>query len=155
MILFIAALVTALDQLSKYVIRATMLEGASIPIVKGAFYITHVQNTGAAFGLFTNRPVFLIVVGLVIIGSVAAYYFSNRPTRPVVKIALGLELGGAVGNLVDRVVSGRVTDFLDLHRLWPVFNLADSAIVCGAVLLVLALLLFQDGWRVEKTKVGD
>lgn len=158
MVLVMAVVVVLADQLSKFLIRLSLVEGATTPIIKNIFHITYVRNAGAAFGLFPDRPAFLVAVSATIVLAIIVYYFSYRPSKPVVRAALGLELGGAVGNLIDRLVNGRVTDFLEIRNVWPVFNLADSAIVAGAVLLAIALIFFSPDApdeRQAKSKAGD
>ncbi len=130
--------IALLDQLTKLAVRRYLLPATSIPIVPGLFHITHVRNPGAAFGLLPDhRPVFFVATGAVI-AFIVIYYFVARPVDRLLLFALGLELGGALGNLADRLLWGKVTDFLDFHvrgLSWPVFNVADSAIVIGLFLL--------------------
>lgn len=129
-----ALIVLALDQVSKFLIRANMSPGQSIP-EDGLFRITYVTNTGGVFGILSNQA-FLILLTTVI-GIAAILLYSRYPifNRILVRIALGLLLGGALGNLIDRLSLGWVVDFIDLG-FWPVFNLADSAIVLGVILLL-------------------
>lgn len=138
-VLGLAGLVVALDQLSKFIVRKMIPIGTTIPVIDNVLHLTNIRNTGAAFGLLpTHQAVFILATGTVIcviLGLVA----TGRPHRAVFQLALGLDLGGALGNLIDRVVQGRVTDFLDV-RIWPVFNVADSALVVGAIVLAAALL---------------
>lgn len=150
-VMILAALVVFLDQASKFIVRSSMAEGASIPLVKGVLYLTHVRNTGAAFGLFAGKPLVLAGVSVAIIAGVGFYYYERRPSDLLSKVALGLALGGAVGNLIDRLLMGKVTDFLDLNGLWPVFNLADMAVDAGAFLLVIGLFMAEDVARRRKT----
>ncbi len=136
----ISLLTLLVDQISKYVITTTMLQGQSIAVLSPVFFMTYILNPGAAFGLLANKTGFLIVVSIiVVIGIMAGYRYLPRE-RVWAHIALGLISGGALGNLIDRIRIGRVIDFLDF-RVWPVFNLADTAIVIGALLLIL------DVWR--------
>ncbi len=134
----LAAGVFLLDQFTKTWIRDNLLPGQSIP-EEGWFRITHVTNTGAAFGLFTNQSMFLLVTTLVGLTAIVAYYVYPPVNTPFLTVSLGLQLGGAIGNLVDRLRLGHVTDFLDF-RIWPVFNVADSAIVVGVCVLGFFLL---------------
>ncbi len=136
----IALLVILIDQVAKFLVRHYLELNQSVPILREILHLTHVNNTGTAFGLLENRrPLFLVVTALVVV-VIGIYYFVGRPHGRLVEGALGLELGGALGNLVDRVAFGRVTDFLDI-RIWPIFNVADSAIVAGVGVLVLAMLM--------------
>ncbi|WP_449241336.1 signal peptidase II [Desulfoscipio gibsoniae] len=140
-VIVLAAMIV--DQFSKYIITLRMLPGESIPVFPPVFYITYILNPGAAFGVLANRTTFFIIVTLlVIVGVLVGYRYLPRK-RIWARIALGLVVGGALGNLIDRVRLGRVIDFLDF-RVWPIFNLADTAIVIGALLLII------DIWRGDK-----
>ena len=145
--LLTALLVIAFDQVSKLLIRANMTPGQSIP-EEGLFRITYVTNTGGAFGILGNQAFLMLVTSFVGVAAVLLYSRYPAFNRVAVKIALGLLLGGAIGNLIDRLTLGRVVDFIDLG-FWPVFNLADSAIVVGSFILVF-FLLFQ-ARRQERT----
>ena len=130
--------VIGLDQLSKHLIRANMEMGQSIPreCIVGFHYTT---NTGGAFGLFANQT-FLLTMAAVIGIAVLVLYLRYLPLRStLLKVGLGLDLGGAIGNLIDRLCFGRVTDFIDIGA-WPVFNVADSGIVVGTFLIAFYLL---------------
>jgi signal peptidase II len=145
---FIALIVLLLDRWTKHLVSVHIPLYTHIQIVPGFFRLTHTENTGAAFSLFADSPAhwktgMLIAFSLVALVIVFALLWTN--TRPLASagIALSLILGGALGNLWDRLASGRVVDFLLLYvrqYQWPVFNLADSAIVVGAGLLVIELL---------------
>lgn len=129
-----ALLVIVLDQVSKFWIRANMSPGQSIP-AEGPFRMTYVTNVGGAFGILGNQAFLILLTTMV--GIAAILLYSRYPVfnRMLVKVALGLLLGGAVGNLIDRLFFGRVIDFIDVGA-WPVFNLADSAISIGVILLL-------------------
>lgn len=137
----VALIVVALDQVSKFFIRANMTLGQSIP-EEGFFRITYGTNTGGVFGLFANQA-FLITL-TAIVGVAAILVYSRYPlfNRVLVRIALGLLLGGAVGNLIDRIRFGEVVDFIDVGA-WPVFNIADSAVVVGVILIIYYFLFGQ------------
>lgn len=128
-----AALVLGFDQLSKLLIRTYLAVGESIP-AEGFFRLTHVTNTGASFGLLTGNNGALTVTALIGVAALFIYYRYLREDHYLLRIALGLMLGGATGNLIDRFHQGYVTDFLDIGA-WPVFNLADSSIVVGIVIV--------------------
>ena len=133
-----AAIVIGLDQLSKYLVRSNMELGQSIP-EQGFFRFTYHTNTGGVFGLFANQT-FLITVAAVISVVVIILYSRHKMAQSMmVKVSLGMILGGSIGNLIDRVRFGAVTDFIDVGA-WPVFNLADSAIDVGVVMLIVYLL---------------
>lgn len=130
-LLQLAALTLALDQLTKFVVRQTLEWHHSWP-ADGFFRFTHVQNTGSAFGLFQGHNVPLLIVSLVGIATLAYIYHSQRQPTGMLRLSIALMLGGAFGNLIDRIHQGHVTDFIDVGP-WPVFNLADSAIVVGLI----------------------
>ncbi|CEP69486.1 Peptidase A8, signal peptidase II [Moorella glycerini] len=137
--LLLVALVLGIDQLSKYIIRANFRPNESLPVINSVFHLTYVNNPGAAFGLLAYKtPVFIGVTLLVAVIILVAYRFLP-PGRILLRLALALMLGGALGNLIDRLRFGYVVDFLDF-RIWPVFNLADMAIVSGVILLCWELL---------------
>ncbi|MDI3316403.1 MAG: signal peptidase II [Bacillota bacterium] len=136
---WVALAVLALDWLSKLAVRRWMTPGESIAVVPGVFHLTYTRNTGAAFSLFQGGSDWLAGVSLVIAAGVVLFALRQGRGRPWLQVALGLVLGGALGNLVDRLSRGWVVDFLDF-RIWPVFNLADSSVVVGALLLAWQLL---------------
>lgn len=136
----IAVLVAVADQVTKVFVRLTLAPSESVAVVDRILYLTHVRNPGAAFGLLPDRQSLFFAATGGVIAAIVAYYLRARPTDRVLVAALGLELGGAVGNLIDRSIWGKVTDFIDF-RWWPVFNVADSAIVAGVLLLGLALVM--------------
>jgi signal peptidase II len=139
-LLSVAGLILAADQASKFAIRAALQPGQTIPLITGWFQLTYVQNTGAAFGLFSHRqPVFVIATVLAIC-LILFYHIKTKETNAWFNIALGLELGGAFGNLIDRVSLGWVTDFVHVTN-FPVFNVADSAIVIGVMALIIAMIV--------------
>jgi signal peptidase II len=139
-LIIVAALVFAIDQWSKASISAYVDAHGGTPfeVLGGKVLIDLVHNTGAAFGLFPNQTVLFVIVALVIVTGLIASY-RRLASGPIwLRIGLGLVLGGALGNLSDRVRLGYVIDFVDV-RWWPVFNLADSCIVAGVVILILTL----------------
>ncbi|WXJ86859.1 Lipoprotein signal peptidase [Moorella humiferrea] len=137
--LLLVALVLGLDQLTKYIVRVNFQPNESLPVINSFFHLTYVNNPGAAFGLFAYKtPVFVAITVLVVAVILIAYRILP-PGSPVMRLALALITGGALGNLIDRLRFGYVVDFLDF-RVWPVFNLADVAIVSGVILLCWQLL---------------
>lgn len=110
----------------------------SIPVITNVFHITYVHNFGAAFGLFVHRTGFFIFVTTVVVLLIFVFLRHLPKEQKLLRAALVLQLGGAMGNLIDRVRLGYVIDFFDL-RVWPVFNVADIAIVFGVGLLILDL----------------
>ncbi len=147
--LLIAAIVVLLDRLTKSLVAQKITLHDSIDVIPGLFRLTHVQNQGAAFGLFAESPsewkvAMLILFSLAALAVVSALLWKNGNALNATAIALSLVFGGALGNLWDRVVSGRVIDFLDFYfgpHHWPAFNIADSAIVIGALLLLSEIFL--------------
>ena len=133
----VAAIVA--DQLTKHVVASEVGLDDEVKVL-GPFTIHHVQNSGIAFGLFSSATAAVIVLTLVAIGWMIAYFARSGARHPLLPVAVGLLIGGSVSNLADRVRLGHVTDFLDF-RYWPAFNLADSFIVIG-VLVLLAALVF-------------
>ena len=132
-LLLIIILVLVVDQVTKSLVVATFELGESIP-QGGIVRITYVENSGSAFGLFRGQTFFLILASLAGIAILAWFYRSHPNPGLLFKLSLGLQLGGAIGNLANRVVVGRVVDFIDLGP-WPVFNLADASIVVGIIML--------------------
>ena len=136
-LLAVVAAAVAADQLTKHIVSTELAlgeTGASL----GPFSIHHVQNSGIAFGLFSSATAIVTLLTAIAIGWMLVFFARSGSRHPVLPVALGLVIGGSVSNLVDRVRLGRVTDFLDL-KFWPAFNLADSFIVVGVAILLLAL----------------
>lgn len=143
LLLGVAALSILIDQISKaYVVAHLNLHDSWMPLsfIEPVFRLTHVHNTGAAFGLFPQGGAIFLFIA-VIVSSMIIYYYRQMPDGVwLVRLALGLQLGGALGNVIDRVRIGYVVDFFDV-TYWPVFNVADSCIVVGVVLLAFEMLL--------------
>jgi len=146
--LLIAFAVLLLDRITKWAIAQTIPLEDAINIVPGFFRLTHLENTGAAFSLFADSPspfrtTLLISFSAAALAVVSALLWKDRRVFHSGTLALSLILGGAVGNLWDRLSDGKVTDFLDFYigiHHWPPFNVADSAIVVGALLLFMRML---------------
>lgn len=150
---FLAAVVGAVilaDQATKaYVVRHLEPYRSWMPIEELAplFRFTHVRNTGAAFGLFPQGGMFFVIVALIVTLVILYYYRQIEMQSWWVRLALGLQLGGALGNVVDRLRQGYVVDFFDVG-FWPVFNVADSCIVIGVV--IFALVLLREEYRSDR-----
>lgn len=142
LVLPIALLVWGLDQLAKAAIVRWIEFGQSIP-ESGFVRLTFTTNTGSAFGLFPNQSLALIVASFLAVGVLLLFYGSRAKHSSSVRLSIGLQLGGAFGNLSDRLVRGYVVDFVHIGP-WPVFNLADSTIVVGLILL-LAIFITDTG----------
>jgi signal peptidase II len=141
--LWLSALTLVLDQITKLVVVDQLAPYQDVIPLTGFFNLVHVHNTGAAFSLLADQPGwqrgFFLTVGLVASG-LLLYLLRKTRGRTVFCLSLALILGGAVGNIIDRALYGHVIDFLDFHLAgwhWPAFNVADSGITVGAVLLVL------------------
>jgi signal peptidase II len=139
----------SLDLVSKYLVETHLHFGDKREVIEGFFYLTHVRNPGAAFGLFATAPAafrltFFIGISTVAIGIIISFFRKLAPGDRLSALALGSILGGAIGNLLDRIRYGEVVDFLHFRLWkgysWPDFNFADSFIVVGVALLVLELL---------------
>ena len=139
LLLLTAPAVFAADQLTKYLVRQNLELHESWP-EEGLIRLTHGTNTGSAFGLFPNQTFLLIVASVVAIGFLVYFYRTHAMPRRLLRFAIGLQLGGAFGNLIDRLRAGEVVDFIDVGW-WPIFNVADSSIVVGMALLVGVLVL--------------
>ncbi len=146
-VFLIAAGTLALDRVTKHLAEAALTPGVCVPVFENIFHLTLVHNRGAAFGFLPDAAIFFVVVACVCIAAIIAAFwrphlfgrlFGLRVTDSRVGAALALILGGAIGNLIDRLRHGYVIDFLDF-RVWPVFNFADTAITCGGILIVIVL----------------
>ena len=127
----------AADQLTKHIVASKLRLDDEVHVV-GPLWIHHVQNSGIAFGLFASAtPIVIVLTGLAVAWMIA-FFARSGARHPILPVALGLVIGGSVSNLVDRVRLGHVTDFLDF-KFWPAFNLADTFIVVGVAVLLLAL----------------
>ena len=148
----IACVIVALDQLTKLYIHSGFGLGESVPVINGIFHITYVRNTGAAFGIFARsheafRLPFLVLVSIIAIGFIIAMLRRLRDQETGLVTALAFILGGAIGNLIDRALHGEVIDFLDFYWStyhWPAFNLADSFITVGVVITIFYLMRAKD-----------
>ena len=134
----VALAAVAADQATKYLVASELALNAEVRIA-GPFSIHHVQNSGIAFGLFASATPIVIALTAVALAWMLVFFARAGAQHPVLPVALGLLIGGSLSNLVDRMRLGHVTDFLDL-RYWPAFNLADTCIVAGVVLLLGTLL---------------
>lgn len=143
MIFIIVLSVLSLDQLTKFLVTRNLSYNQSIPVIKGIFHLTLIHNRGAAFGILKNQvPLFIFAS----VSAIILIYFElkNNRHKKSYSVSLSLILAGALGNLIDRLFLGYVIDFLDF-RIWPVFNVADSAITIGAILLAFSILLEPKG----------
>ena len=136
-LLVIAGTAIAADQLTKSIVSMRLPIGDAVATI-GPFSIHHVQNSGIAFGLFAHSTTAVIVLTATAVAAMLVFFSRSAQRHPLLPVALGLVIGGSVANLIDRVRLGHVTDFLDF-AYWPAFNLADTFIVVGVGVLLLAL----------------
>ncbi len=147
----VACGVTIIDQLSKYAVQHMLTLNNPIEIIPGFFYITYIFNPGAAFGLFSNlsetaRMFILIGISLIAFAILLYMYISIREKDNLVLVSIALIIGGALGNLIDRIRFRMVVDFLDFSLggfHWPAFNIADAAITAGTIILVVTVLFTE------------
>lgn len=133
-VLCIALVMTVVDQASKFVVQNEMVLHESVPVIPGFFHITYILNRGAAFGILENQRWFFLAIAMFLF-LLYGIFHKHLPSSGIVHSGVGLLLGGALGNALDRVCTGAVVDFLDF-RIWPVFNIADMSIVIGVCLLL-------------------
>ncbi len=138
----VIGLVYLLDQLTKFLVEERLCYGQPLP-AEGTFQLKCSFNTGAAFGLFVDHTFLLIIASFIGVG-VLLYIYRLHPAHGLLlRISLGLQLGGAIGNLTDRIRFGQVTDFVKLGP-WPIFNVADACIVVGIIILIALFFLNGD-----------
>jgi signal peptidase II len=156
---FIAAAVLLLDRLAKWSVASNIPLHDSVTVIPGYFHLTHVENTGAAFGLFAESTAqwkigALVSFSVIALMVVSALLWKHSHALSTTTIGLSLILGGATGNLWDRMMTGHVVDFLDFYvgsYHWPAFNVADSAIVIGAILLVSEIVFAKSANEIVKS----
>ncbi len=153
-IVVMAAAVLAFDQLTKAMVMRNLMPGVPwnpIAFLRPIVVLNYVTNEGVAFGLFPQLSSYYVFIQLAVVGALILFYRRFAVNHWLMPVCLGLQLGGALGNLVDRLHFGHVIDFIDF-KVWPVFNVADSCIVVGV--LILAFLLLRDRPETDATQVG-
>ena len=161
--ILIATLIVFCDRMTKFLVADRITLHDSIDVVPGLFRLTHVQNQGAAFGLFAESPsewkvAVLILFSVAALAVVSTLLWKHGNAMNATAIALSMVFGGALGNLWDRIASGRVIDFIDFYvgnHHWPAFNIADSAIVVGALLLLTEIFMAPQDDKVEEKAVSQ
>lgn len=142
------ALVLAVDQVTKVLVRRGVERGSEDPVLP-ALKIVHVHNDGVAFGIeFGGQTLVIVLIGCALLA--LTLYFVRHAAKPLMWLPVGLLLGGALGNIVDRIHQGYVTDFLKLPR-WPAFNVADVAITVGVIALIYVLEFKNDDRAADRT----
>ncbi|HWF71992.1 MAG TPA: signal peptidase II [Solirubrobacteraceae bacterium] len=145
----VLAVVLIVDQVTKHAVESGIAVGQVEKVIPG-IKLVHVRNTGVAFSLFSGGGTIVLVITLVALAGLVVY-FARRPSRPWLWLPTGLLVGGAIGNLIDRVRQGAVTDFIKLPH-WPAFNVADSAITLGVIALLITI---EVGSRRSARAAGD
>lgn len=138
--IILTILVILVDFFSKYIVSKLMTVNETINLIDNFFRITYVKNTGAAFSIFSNNTILVIIISVVIIGFLLFYIYKNKGNNKLENVSYAFILGGAISNLIDRLVYGYVIDFLDFEILSydaPIFNLADTFIVIGVILFLI------------------
>ena len=138
--IILTILVILVDFFSKYIVSKLMTVNETINLIDNFFRITYVKNTGAAFSIFSNNTILVIIISIVVIGFLLFYIYKNKGNNKLENVSYAFILGGAIGNLIDRLVYGYVIDFLDFEILSydaPIFNLADTFIVIGVILFLI------------------
>ncbi|MCU9612178.1 signal peptidase II [Caldibacillus lycopersici] len=149
----ITLLIIGIDQLTKWLIVAKMQYGESITIIEDFLYITSHRNQGAAWGILQGQMWFFYLITVLVIGFLIYYLQKHGKGKPLFSIAIALMLGGAIGNFIDRLFRKEVVDFINVYIFnydFPIFNVADSALVVGVTLLIIQMLLEERKSKKEK-----
>lgn len=146
-IIYLSVVLLIIDQISKILVVNQIDINQSIVLIKNFFYLTYTHNTGAAFSILTGQRLLLILIAIVILIILFNYLRKNKVERKIEVLAFSLIIGGSLGNLIDRVIRGYVVDFIDVKIFgynFPIFNLADTFIVIGVLLLFIILSRKED-----------
>ena len=143
--------IIAIDQFIKGIVMASMVPGESIPIFPNMFHLTYVLNPGAAFGILPHQRELFLLAGVIILIGSAIFYSHIKKTDGILRFGVISLISGAAANLIDRFQNGLVVDFLDF-RIWPVFNIADIAIVIGVGCMIYSILFNFGETEIKKTK---
>lgn len=147
----VAIVTLVIDQISKWVVMTNFRPGESwnpVAALDRWVSLTYVTNTGAAFGLFPDFGGVFMIIAVVVIVVIIVYYRQLPSDHWLIQVSLGLQLGGALGNLLNRLLYGHVIDFIDF-KVWPVFNVADSSVFVGVVILAFHLFRHGEDWGLE------
>lgn len=153
-ILVISVILVFIDQIIKYIVDLNLMLNNSINIINGFFRITYVQNTGAAFSIFENKQLFLIIITIVAL-FIMFYFLKNKTFKKHETIIYSMILSGVLANLVDRIFRGYVIDYLDFKIFnydFPIFNLADIMIVSGCFCLIISMFVGDKNARIQNNK---
>jgi signal peptidase II len=175
-ILFLSLAVLVLDQVSKLVVRSTMSLHESIPVLGNFFKLTYIENAGMAFGISISNNTFFTMFAVVASITILVYLFKMKGDQLAARLALAIILGGAIGNLTDRIIRGSVVDFFDFEFFnihipafkllffnfpgysltrWPVFNVADMAVSIGMLILLVFVAFEKESVSAKNTLVND
>lgn len=139
---FLAVLIILIDQVSKALVRHSMAQGESLPVVQNVFHLTYIENSGVAFGAFSGHTGIFVFVSLLVLAGLVIFVCKEKSSSLLLHYGVAMVIAGAVGNIIDRVMKASVTDMFDF-RIWPIFNVADIAVCVGFGLLVLYLFFDQ------------
>jgi signal peptidase II len=157
LLIAIASVIILVDQVTKAIVRANIPFGAQwMPLdwLSPYFRFVHWENNGAAFGLFQQGGTIFAVLAVVVAIFIAAYYPQIPQDEKLMRVSLAMQMGGALGNLIDRIVFGPVTDFISVGK-FPVFNIADASITIGVGLLILGLLITEHREKLVQVENED
>ncbi|MCU7558031.1 signal peptidase II [Macrococcus capreoli] len=146
MMSILAIFFIAMDQLTKYIIVKTMNVGDSVPVIGDILEITSHRNHGAAWGMLQNQMTFFYIITVVVLLAIAFFYYKEAAFNPVMQLGLTLIFAGAIGNFIDRIMRGNVVDFIDTKIInydFPIFNIADSCLTIGVIVLLYDMLFNQ------------
>jgi signal peptidase II len=153
--LSLATITLLLDQVSKYAVRSYLEPAQSIELWGDFFHLTYVRNVGAAFGLLPGQRVLFAGTSILVVVGIVIYWCVVRPKDVLTVLSLGLVTAGAIGNLIDRIVIGRVTDFLDFFgNQFPVFNVADMSVIIGVAILLFRIVFWPEE-QPEEVAAGE
>lgn len=142
--------IVVIDQASKYFATSAFKGGSDFSIIDGIFSLTYLENRGAAFGFFSGQKFITIGVTTIVIIALIVYLYNSKFINMRIKIVLSLIIGGAIGNLIDRIYHGYVVDFFHFYIEdvfnFPVFNVADISVVCGTILMAIIILFSKEEW---------
>lgn len=150
----LALIVIITDQISKWFVVKEMEQSESIVVIKNFFSITSHRNKGAAWGILENQMIFFYIITLVVVIGIIYYMQKYAKENALLAMSLGLLLGGALGNFIDRLFRNEVVDFLDFKIInynYPIFNIADSALFIGVVILIIYVIIDERKNKKEKT----
>lgn len=142
--LFIAIIILILDQITKFVIASSMRIGDSFEVIPGFLNITSHRNNGAAWGILSGKMSFFFIITIIILVILVVFYIKEAKNNLFMQIALSLLFAGALGNFIDRLLHGEVVDFIDTYIFgynFPIFNVADSSLTIGVILIIIALVM--------------